>query len=42
MATNNNPMHSRVRCGLTPSSDVQYYDITTSNAEKFLADQIRR
>ena len=43
MASQNNPTrNTKVRCGLAPSSDVQYFDITTSYAERFLGDQIRR
>ena len=42
MANPNNNIKSEVRCGLQPIKDVEYYDITTSYAERFLGDQIRR
>ena len=39
---NPNTIKSDVRCGIATTKDVEYYDITTSYAEKFLGDQIRR
>ena len=42
MANPNNNIKSEVRCGLQPIKDVEYYDITTSFAEKHISDQVRR